>query len=52
MVKIQCCVCVNREDRHAPPVKKKRDDDEEEEEDLNDANYDEVCISIFACNRC
>jgi hypothetical protein len=35
----------NSEDRHAPPVKKKKDDDEEEEEDLNDANYDEVCVN-------
>jgi len=34
---------IGREDRHAPPTKKKKDD-EEEEEDLNEANYDEVCI--------
>ena len=34
-----------REDRHAPPAKKKKaDEEEEEEEDLNDANYDEVCV--------
>jgi hypothetical protein len=44
---------LNSEDRHAPPIKKKKDDDEEEEEDLNDANYDEVCIynKIYVCEK-
>ena len=38
-------LAIGREDRHAPPTKKKKaDEEEEEEEDLNDANYDEVCI--------
>lgn len=42
------------DDRHAPPgkrtvgdqMKKNQDDDDE---DLNDTNYDEVCVCVFMC---
>ena len=33
------------DDRHAPPAKRTKTN-EEEEEDLNDANFDEVCITF------
>ena len=38
------------DERHARLMKKpKTDDDDEEDEDLNDTNYDEVCIiKIFS----
>ena len=50
-------ICFNeifyhRDERHPRPgTKRPREDDEEEEEDLNESNYDEVCLRVVIIIR-